>query len=109
MFDTDSDPDPDPPRLGYYLAVAVFLATLALAVLGLVRVTSLTDHASPRPEGGSRPVPSRTAVAGAPVPTAQIPPPTPSAPTRPPSTTYLYPPPEESVTAGPAMEDQPRR
>ncbi len=112
MFDTDPDPDPDVdpdrPRLGYYLAVAVFLATLAFAVLGLVRVSSMTGSPSSDPESASRPVATRTPSAGR-VPTAQIPPPTRSAPTRPPSVTYLYPPPEESVTAGPAVEDQPRR
>lgn len=109
--------DPDPPRARYYMAVAVFLAILAFAVLGLVRVSSLVGPASARPGATPGPLPTRTVGAGLPVPTAQIPPPTPAEPTRPPSTTYLYPPPEESVTAapgeaaraGPDAGTQPRR
>lgn len=109
--------DPDPARARYYMAVAVFLAILAFAVLGLVRVSSLVGPASARPGATPGPLPTRTVVVALPVPTAQIPPPTPSEPTRPPSTTYLYPPPEESVTAapegavttGPDAGTQPRR
>ena len=102
-------PDPDPPRARYYMAVAVFLAILTFAVLGLVRVSSLVGPALARPGATPRPLPTRTVIAGLPVPTAQIPPPTVSEPTRPPSTTYLYPPPEESVTAVPDAGTQPRR
>jgi len=97
-------PDPEPPRARYYMAVAVFLAILAFAVLGLVRVSSLVGPASARPATTPGPPRTPTGVAGLPVPTAQIPPSTPSEPTRPPSTTYLYPPPEGSVTAAPAVE-----
>ena len=104
-----SGSDPDPPRAGYYLAVALFVAILAFAVLGLVRSSSLVGQASHDPGKTPLPTPTRTVVAGLPVPTAQIPPPTPAEPTRPPSITYLYPPPEASVTAVPEAGDQPRR
>lgn len=104
-----STPDPDAPRAGYYLAIALFLAILAFAVLGLVRASSLAAPATRASAGTPRPLPTRTVIAGLPVPTAQIPPPTPSEPTKPPSVTYLYPPPEESVTATPEAGTQPRR
>ena len=93
--------DSGPSRAGYYLAIALFLAILAFAVLGLVRASSLGGPASSDPKKTPLPAPTRTVIAGLPAPTAQIPPPTPSEPTRPPSVTYLYPPPDE----GP----QPRR
>jgi hypothetical protein len=102
-------PAPDPPRARYYFAIAVFVAVLAFAVLGLVRVSSLVGPAPARPGATPRPFSTRTVIVGLPVPTAQIPPPTPSEPTRPPSVTYLYPPPEESVTAAPDAGTQPRR
>jgi len=104
-----SGSDPGPPRAAYYTAVALFLAILAFAVLGLVRSTSLAGAGSREAERAPRPAATWTAPAGAPVPTAQIPPPTPSAPTRPPSVTYLYPPPEAPVTASPETGPQPRR
>jgi hypothetical protein len=100
---------PEPPLARYYVAVAVFFAILAFAVLGLVRVSSLVGPAPARPGATPRPLPTRTVIAGLPVPTAQIPPPIPSEPTKPPSVTYLYPPPEESVTAAPDAGTQPRR
>jgi hypothetical protein len=102
-------PNPHPPRVGYYLAVALFLAILVFAVLGLVRASSVIGAGSPRPAITPRLVPTRTRIAGLPVPTAQIPPPTPYEPTRPPSVTYLYPPPEESAAAEPEVRAQPRR
>ena len=102
-------PAPDPPRARYYLAIAVFVAVLAFAVLGLVRVSSLVGPAPAHPGATPRPLPTRTVIAGLPVPTAQIPPATPAEPTKPPSVTYLYPPPEESVTAAPDAGTQPRR
>jgi hypothetical protein len=101
--------DPGPPRAGYYLAVALFVAILAFAVVGLVRSSSLVGQASRDPGKAPLPAPTRTVVAGLSVPTAQIPPPTPAEPTRPPSITYLYPPPEASMTAVPEAGDQPRR
>jgi hypothetical protein len=101
--------DPGPSRAAYYTAVALFLAILAFAVLGLVRSTSLAGAGLGEKESAPRPAPTRTPRADAPVPTAQIPPPTPSAPTRPPSVTYLYPPPEAPVTASPEPGAQPRR
>ena len=104
-----SGPDSDPPRAGYYLAVALFVAILAFAVLGLVRSSSLVGQASHGPGKTPLPAPTRTVIAGLPAPTAEIPPPTPSEPTRPPSITYLYPPLEASVTAIPEPGDQPRR
>ena len=91
-----STPDPDPPRAPYYVAIALFLAILAFAILGLVRASSLVGPVFPARAGTPRTLPTRTAIAGLPVPTAQIPPPTPSEPTKPPSVTYLYPPPDES-------------
>jgi len=101
--------DSGPPRAGYYLAIALFLAILALAVLGLVRASSLAGPASGDPKRTPRPTPTPAVMPGLPVPTAQIPPPTPLEPTHPPSVTYLYPPPDESVTTGPEAEAQPRR
>lgn len=104
-----SGSDRGPSRTAYYTAVALFLAILGFAVLGLVRSTSLAGAGSREAERAPGPAPTRTARASGPVPTAQIPPPTPSAPTRPPSVTYLYPPPEASVTTGPEPGAQPRR
>jgi hypothetical protein len=90
---------PGPSRAAYYSAIALFVAILAFAVLGLVRSSTLAvpgrGDRSPTP----RPSDVRTPTAAAPAPTAEIPPPTPSAPTRPPSVTYLYPPPEETAAA----------
>jgi hypothetical protein len=104
-----TDSDSGRSRSGYYLAVALFVAILAFAVLGLVRSSSLVGQASHDPGKTPLPAPTRTAVAALPAPTAQIPPPTPSEPTRPPSMTHLYPPPEASATAVPEAGDQPRR
>lgn len=101
--------DADPPRAGYYLAVAIFLAVLAFAVLGLVRASSLGGSASAGPDRTPQSTPTPRLAPGLPAPTAQIPPPTPAGPTRPPSMTYLYPPPEERVTASRPATDQPRR
>jgi hypothetical protein len=104
-----SGSDADPPRAGYYLAVAIFLAVLAFAVLGLVRASSRGSSASAGPERIPQPTPTPRADPGQRVPTAQVPPLTPAGPTRPPSVTYLYPPPEERVTAIPPDADQLRR
>lgn len=110
------DPEPLRPGWPYYAAVALFVAVLAFAVLGLVRSSSI-GSASMR-EGETTPGPTTTAAASratptapanGPVPTAQIPPPTRSSPTPPPSRTYLYPPPERAVTVDGQPAAQPRR
>ena len=95
-------PESSPHRVGYYLAIALFVAILAFAVLGLVR-SSTSGGVSSR-ERTSPPVPTRSFAANLPAPTAEIPPPTPSEPTRPPSVTYLYPPPETEPTAEPTTD-----
>jgi hypothetical protein len=92
---------PGPSRAAYYSAVALFVAILAFAVLGLVRSSTLAGSGGDR-SVTPRPPAARIPTAG-PAPTAEIPPPTPSAPTRPPSVTYLYPAPEETA-ASPGME-----
>lgn len=101
-----------PPRRAgwsYYAAVAVFLAVLAFAVLGLVRSSSVARFTAGEPASAATPPAERAAVRPGPVPTAQIPPPTRSAPTLPPSRTYLHPPPELGTTPVPEAAAQPRR
>jgi uncharacterized protein (DUF58 family) len=109
--------DPASPRPGwtYYAAVALFVAVIAFAILGLVR-SSIGRTASREPETkpGRQTSPSAalvtpTAPANRPAPTAQIPAPTRGTAVSPPSRTYLYPPPERNVTAGSAPTPQPRR
>ena len=112
-----SAPESSPQRVGYYFAIALFVAILAFAVLGLVR-SSTSAGVSSR-ERTPPQLPTRSFAANLPAPTAEIPPPTPSEPTRPPSVTYLYPPPETEPTADPTAmaeptaepepESQPRR
>jgi hypothetical protein len=107
------DPEPRRPGFAYYAAVALFVAVLAFAILGLVRST-IGRAASPEPETtpGQQTSPSAAATtpaANRPAPTAQIPQPTRSATVSPPSRTYLYPPPERNVTADSAPPTQPRR
>jgi hypothetical protein len=110
------DPEPRRPGWAYYAAVALFVAVLAFAILGLVRSSSIGRVASREPEttSGGQTLPSAAAVtpgvpANRPAPTAQIPPPTRSTTVSPPSRTYLYPPPERNVTADSAPSTQPRR
>jgi hypothetical protein len=101
--------DSRPTGTAYSVAIALFLAVLAFAVLGLVRSSSLAGAASDDREEGTKAAAAPTAVANGPVRTAQIPPPTRAAPTAPPSRTYLHPAPERAETAGPEAAPQPRR
>jgi hypothetical protein len=94
---------PGPSRAAYYFAVALFVAILAFAVLGLVRSSTLAVSGRSDRPATPRPSDARTPTAAGPAPTAEIPPPTRSAPTRPPSVTYLYPPPEETAAALPEV------
>jgi hypothetical protein len=110
------DPEPRRPGWPYYAAVALFVAILAFAVLGLVRSSSIGKAATREREATPGPTTSAsasritpTASATGLVPTAQIPAPRRSAPTSPPSRTYLYPPPERAVTADGQPASQPRR
>ena len=68
-----SAPESSPHRAGYYLAIALIVAILAFAVLGLVR-SSTSAGASSR-ERTPPPLPTRSAAANLPAPTAEIPPP----------------------------------
>jgi hypothetical protein len=104
-----SGSDPGPPGVAYYFAIALFLAVLAFALLGLVRSSSRAGAASDERERTPPPAVTPTAFAGGPVLTPQIPPPTPPAPTRPPSRTYLHPAPEVTAAASPEPGAQPRR
>ena len=97
---------PRPSRAAYYSAIALFVAILGFAVLGLVRSSTLAVSGSGDRRATPRPPDARTPTAAGPAPTAEIPPATPSAPTRPPSVTYLYPPPE-GTAAGPLPEVTP--
>jgi hypothetical protein len=97
----------------YYAAIALFVAVLAFAVLGLVRSSTLAG-APDRSivsslSSASAVTPRAPALANGPVPTPRIPPPTRNFPTRPPSRTYLHPPPEHAATAAPEPAAQPRR
>lgn len=102
--------EPGRPGWAYYAAVAVFLAILAFAVLGLVRSSSLAG-ASTRDRSGGATVtrtPAGILLTG-PIPTPRIPPPTPSSPTEPPSRTDIHPPPENAAPAPGAPANQPLR
>ena len=102
--------EPERPGWGYYAAVAVFLAILAFAVLGLVRSSSLAG-ASTRDRSGGPTVTPRPAglLLTGPIPTPRIPPPTQSSPTEPPSRTFIHPPPETAPPALEAPANQPLR
>jgi len=110
------DPEPRRPVRAYYAAVAIFVAVLAFAILGLVRSSSIgravsreAERAPGRQTSPAAAALTPTAPANRAAPTAQIPPPTRSATVSPPSRTYLYPPPERNVTAESSPATQPRR
>jgi hypothetical protein len=84
-----------PASSAYYVAIVLFVAVLAFAVLGLVRSTSRAGAATGRlatPQITATPsYGSAIPLSAGRVPSPQIPPPPPSAPTQPPSRTFLYP------------------
>lgn len=102
--------EPGRPGWAYYAAVAIFVAILGFAVLGLVRSSSLAGASTQNRSGGANvtPTPAGILLTG-PVPTPRIPPPTPSSPTEPPSRTEIHPPSGNVPPAPEAPGNQPLR